>query len=380
VKTRMVLVMGFFSGFAACKEADSVVMVNVSINPDVAPMYSLRVSMSTLQTHDTKVYPATVSTTALPSSTSFVILLPRSRTGVLDLALDGADVAGNNVAHGTALTTIVVGGTATTSVVLAAGPSLCGNDVIDPGETCDDGNEFSFDECDFRCQVEGARLDAGHLDAPTYDGGNMDSVVDAISERWITESAQDTSRSQDSKADGGTSEAPEPADATLDVNGSGTDLAEGGGDIGKPLLDAPRSTQADTGAEIGRDAQIDGAVAMDSAGIMDAHLLDATAGYTMDGVTLNLGANQCAAYADGRGEAAHGGGWDPSTGGIFGTCFKPSTSTATNGICGPSPVCGVYAPGTLLIWDAKDPRFQYLGDPTGGYICLPNGGPYVVPC
>ena len=156
MKTRMVLITGFLAGLSACKDADSVVLVNVSINPDVPPVYSLRVAMSTAQARDTKTYPATVSKTALLSSTSFVIILPRSRTGQIDLALDGIDDTGAVVAHGTAETNIVADGTATASVVMATGASLCGNGVIDPGESCDDGNRFSFDGCDLRCQAEGA--------------------------------------------------------------------------------------------------------------------------------------------------------------------------------------------------------------------------------
>jgi len=381
MKTRMVFIIGFLAGLSACKEADSVVLVNVSINPDVAPVYSLHVAMSTAQAHDTKIYPATASRTALLSSTSFVIVLPRSRSGALDLVLNGVDNTGTDVAHGIAHTTIAVGGTATTSVVLAAGASLCGNSVVDTGESCDDGNQFSFDGCDFQCQAEGARLDGGLLDAPKYDTGNVEGVTDAIIERVVAESAQDTSGPQDSKADGGTPDAPNAADAILDINNPGHDLDDGRSDIGIPALDALQSTQADTGVVTGPDLQIlDGAVETASAGMIDVQLQDAMVGYTDNGVTLYLGANPCAQFADAHGEAAHGGGWNPSVGGIYGTCFNPSTSTATSGICGPTPVCGAYSPGTLLIWDAKDPRFLYLGDPSGGYICLPNDVPYIVPC
>jgi cysteine-rich repeat protein len=75
--------------------------------------------------------------------------------------LDGIDHEGNSVAHGTVQTTIVVGGTATASVDLATGPSVCGNSVIDLDESCDDGNQFSFDGCDFQCQAESRQPDTG---------------------------------------------------------------------------------------------------------------------------------------------------------------------------------------------------------------------------
>lgn len=78
------------------------------------------------------------------------------------------DNAGNSIASGTGQTTVVVGGSTATSVPLVAGPSACGNGVLDPIETCDDGNRFSFDGCDFRCHVENEH-DAGMLpDAPTF--------------------------------------------------------------------------------------------------------------------------------------------------------------------------------------------------------------------
>jgi len=171
MKTRAFLALGLLVGLSACKEADSVVLVNVSINTDVSPVYSLRVTMSSAQTHDLKLYPAQQATAAIPSSASLVIVLPRSRAGRLDLAVDGVDNTGKNVAHGTTQTVIVVGGSVTTSAVLAAGSALCGNGIVDPGETCDDGNLYSFDGCDFRCQAEGLRPDAAVLDSAISDVG-----------------------------------------------------------------------------------------------------------------------------------------------------------------------------------------------------------------
>ena len=178
MKTRPFLAVGLLIGLSACKKADSVILVNASINPDVSPIYSLRVSMSSAQTQDSKVYPAKQSATAIPTSASLVIVLPRSRSGRVDLAVDGVDNAGINVAHGTAQAVIVVGGSVTTTVVLTAGPTLCGNDSIEPGETCDDGNQFSFDGCDFRCQVEIPMRDAGVPDTSVPEAGNLDSLAD----------------------------------------------------------------------------------------------------------------------------------------------------------------------------------------------------------
>ena len=343
MKMHLMLGLGILAGFSACKKADSVVVVNVSINADVSSIYSLRVAMSTAQAHDSKVYPTTPSATAIPSSASFAIVLPRSRTGRLDLAVDGVGTSEKIVAHGTAQTDIIAGGTATVSIIVAAGAPPCGNGVVDPGETCDDGNQFSFDGCDFRCQTESASLDAGFHDTATYE----------------TEEVADV---QDSKADVGIADATYTADAAQDIKGPGQ--ADGWNPD-----DASQLGQADTGTDA------DPVSAQDS----DARLLDATGGYTTSGVTAYLGVNPCYTAYD-RAHApttndAMGGGWDPATN----TCYTP-TWPIMSGICGTKPACGTYEPGTLLVWDANDLRYRYLGDVSGGIVCLPNDTPYVVPC
>ena len=327
MKMHLLLGLGILAGFSACKKADSVVVVNVSINADVSSIYSLRVAMSTAQAHDSKVYPPTPSATAIPSSASLAIVLPRSRTGRLDLAVDGVGTAENIVAHGTAQTDIIAGGTATVSIIVAAGAPPCENGVVDPGETCDDGNQFSFDGCDFRCQAEGPSLDAGFHDTATYE----------------TEKVADV---QDSKADVGIADATYTADAAQEIKGL---------------------------------SQVDGSSQTDASPVDDARLLDATGGYTSSGVTAYLGVNPCYTAYD-RAHApttndAMGGGWDFATN----TCYTP-TWPIMSGICGTKPACGTYAPGTLLVWDANDLRYRYLGDVSGGVVCLPNDTPYIVPC
>jgi cysteine-rich repeat protein len=164
---------------SACKEADSVVVVNVSIDSDAQPVYSLRVAMSTDQARDTKTYPASASTTPMSSTASFAIVLPRSRSGLLDLALDGVTSDGKSVAHGAAQTALIVGGTATVSVILAAGAALCGNGLIDSSETCDDGNMLSFDGCSFRCEAEGLQPDAALPDSAGPDTLSIDAFLEA---------------------------------------------------------------------------------------------------------------------------------------------------------------------------------------------------------
>jgi fibro-slime domain-containing protein len=203
---RRLLFLALLAGLSACKQSDSVVVVNVAIDADVSPIYSLRVVLSTAQSHDSKIYPATAATAALPAQTSLAMVLPRSRSGLLDVAIEGLDVAGNSVAHGTAQTTIIVGDTATASVVVSTGPSLCGNMIIDPGETCDDGNQFSFDGCDFRCQSEGQNppMDAGLADAAPPD------------------TAKDTNSTQDLAGELAMRDVPYIAEVAVDLKVDGT--------------------------------------------------------------------------------------------------------------------------------------------------------------
>ena len=120
----------------------------------------------------------------------------------------------------------------------------------------------------------------------------------------------------------------------------------------------------------------------------------AAADYTASGVTAALGRNICASgipmgwepglslcwpatQADGRGGIC----------GVLPASATPPCAAYAPGTCGPMPACGTYAPGTLRVWSMDDPRYSYKGDPasfgnagTGGYICLPNVAPYVIPC
>ena len=249
MKMRLRLAIGLLAGLAACKQPDSVVLVNITIDASATPLYSLRVAMSTVQTNDTKIYPTTASANALPLQTSLVIVLPRSRTGLLDLAFDGRDAAGINVANGTTQTMIIVGGTATASVTLVAGPSACGNGIVDSGESCDDHNQFSFDGCDFRCQSEKAPVDAGVRDSSAIDAGNADRVSDAATDSSPPDVAQDAGLSPDGPVDIAMPDAPYTPDTAADANSAGTggSIAGAGGTTGTGGI-------AGTGGALGPDA------------------------------------------------------------------------------------------------------------------------------
>ncbi len=45
---------------------------------------------------------------------------------------------------------------------------LCGNDVLDPGEECDDGNRVDGDSCSHDCRIEGVVVSSRPTCDPSY--------------------------------------------------------------------------------------------------------------------------------------------------------------------------------------------------------------------
>src|SRR5262245_42789399 len=141
---------------AACDKSDSVVVVKVDTDPYVPAVVQLRALVSNGGEGVPRVFPLTPAATAISFPTSFSLTVPRDRTGALDIALDGFDVRGAVVASGADTVELHAGDDVTMMVTLHAGPSLCGNNNIDPGEGCDDGDRFSTGTCDFQCQPIGS--------------------------------------------------------------------------------------------------------------------------------------------------------------------------------------------------------------------------------
>ncbi len=69
------------------------------------------------------------------------IAAPNTPPGVYYVAIDASPLAGANTRWDYTLT-------------VGIAPTKCGNGVIDPGETCDDGNTTSGDGCSSTCQIE----------------------------------------------------------------------------------------------------------------------------------------------------------------------------------------------------------------------------------
>ena len=140
-----------------CGGSDSTIVLTVTAQANLAPVVHVRVTMSNAARSDTRVFPPAgdaAAATPLSFPATLAIVIPGSRSGNLDLALDGLGATMAVVANGAISLPIDHGGRTNATVELRAGQSLCGNGVIDPGEECDDGNRISGDGCDFECQLE----------------------------------------------------------------------------------------------------------------------------------------------------------------------------------------------------------------------------------
>jgi len=140
---------------AACDKSDSVVVVNVDAEPGVPALMQLRAYVSNGGEGVPRDFPTTPAATPIAFPTSFSLTIPRDRTGALDVALSAFDSSSTVAASGDGTVELHPGDNVTMTVTLHAGPSLCGNDVVDSGEGCDDGDRFSSGSCDYRCQPIG---------------------------------------------------------------------------------------------------------------------------------------------------------------------------------------------------------------------------------
>jgi hypothetical protein len=103
-------------------ESASVVYVTVTAPAGMRPVTQLRVNLAYAGRSDTELFPNTNSTTAIsfvPAAT-FVLDLPHSSSGSIDVAVDALDSLGNPVAHGENTAPIVAGGRTNVTVALGA--------------------------------------------------------------------------------------------------------------------------------------------------------------------------------------------------------------------------------------------------------------------
>ena len=137
----------------ACDKSDSVVIVKVAADAEVAGVVQLRALVSNAGEGAARLFPTTPAAAPITFETSFSLTVPRERTGALDIAIDGLDDGGAAVANGAGSIDLHVGDNVTVTITLHAGASLCGNGQLDDGETCDDGDRLSSGSCDYACQV-----------------------------------------------------------------------------------------------------------------------------------------------------------------------------------------------------------------------------------
>jgi cysteine-rich repeat protein len=142
-----------------------VVVASVDADTAVPAVAQIRVTISNAGASEVHTYPQLDAPAAIRFPTSFAVILPRGRSGTLDLALDGLDASMKVVASAAVRTVIKVGDRTDVTARLAPGPSACGNGQPDPGEQCDDHNRVSGDGCDALCQKEPAPV------SPDHDGG-----------------------------------------------------------------------------------------------------------------------------------------------------------------------------------------------------------------
>lgn len=142
----------------------------------------------------------------------------------------------------------------------------CGNSVVDPGETCDDGNNASCDGCRSDCQVEAGPICGdgvlGTSCGEECDDGNVvdgDGCSSACLDQALPESSQaivvaDVPFSSDSEADGATVgdpietsvTSPTGGEVTIDETAATTDAPLGFAVLSQVVhIEAPEATAAD---------------------------------------------------------------------------------------------------------------------------------------
>ena len=156
----------------ACDRSDSVVVVKVAAEGDVAGVTQLRAWVSNAGDGTARLFPTTPAAQPIAFETSFSLSVPRDRTGALDIALDGLGGGGAVVANGAGTVDLHVGDNVTVTITLRNGVPSCGNGQLDDGEGCDDGDRLSTGACDYVCQPRTSGPGAGGRGGAGGGGGS----------------------------------------------------------------------------------------------------------------------------------------------------------------------------------------------------------------
>jgi cysteine-rich repeat protein len=234
--TFLALLLG---GALACSkaESDSVIFVSVSAPAGLAPIMKLQVTVSDGTNHSTVYFPQQPATSPIDfsSEVSFAMTLPRSRSGDLDIVVDGLDVLENVVAHGERVVTIAVGGQASVTIALVAGPGIDGGPGPEAGVDADRADRMGpTDVVDAPLPRDTGAGGAGGGGATGSGGGAGGATVDVAGTGGTTADAAGTGgMTADAAGTGGR------LGGTGGMAGAGGVGGAGGGTPDAPGVDTP---------------------------------------------------------------------------------------------------------------------------------------------
>jgi cysteine-rich repeat protein len=294
---------------SACSNSsttDQGVLVNLT-NPSAVPgVVRLKVSVSNQHSSKTLSFPADAPSSSITFPTSFSFNISAIRNGRVDIVVEALNTSQLVVANGSAFVVLQSKMFTPAPIALSVGARLCGNGQLDQGESCDDGNHFSGDGCDYLCSSEGA-VDAS-------DGVDTSTVVDSHAVATAIDSQTDEIVAADSPQ----------VDASSLVAEAGTLVA----DTAKVDMETRPDISISTGGTGGSSGTLDLAavdVEIDTGGIANS------GGSVASGGTVATGGTSGHGGSTGTGGASSAGGSSSSS---------PCPGTVPPGFNQPCGSCG----------------------------------------
>lgn len=171
---RRLLLSAVFCSVGCSRTQDSYIVVHADVDCDVPRVFQMSVTISNGTKSDQKLFPEEQSA-ELGFPSDFALVVPGSRTGSVEIAVDALDQSGAVIGQGSVSGQIEVGSRIDLDVQLSLPIAVCGNGIVEPGEQCDDGNRISGDGCSSNCQLEVVTpLDDGGLPTDVDGGANGD--------------------------------------------------------------------------------------------------------------------------------------------------------------------------------------------------------------
>ena len=124
-------------------------------------------STSTTVSTSTSTRPPTTSTstssTSSSTSSTFIGTLPTTSTSTSSTTttIAGSTTTSSSSSTSTSPTSSTTTGPPTTTTSTTRPTAVCGNQIVEPGETCDDGNTRDGDSCPSNCRIEACTLVPG---------------------------------------------------------------------------------------------------------------------------------------------------------------------------------------------------------------------------